>query len=164
MTRQRRCTYRWTTNGGWKRIYIFMFLERAVCIISFLFFFCNNIGFLLLARYMVNTAAWKVGREKVWAKVFLPLFLLTLYFVFFSNCCSSLSKKFLFLFGLSLPSPFILFVFFFFFFFFSSNCIFGVSIFNVIIATNWEIICNYRVLIFVQLYVGISFFQTVVKF
>lgn len=50
--------YSWTTNGGERGyIYIFMFLEHAVCIISFLFFFCNNIGFLLLGRCMVNTLA-----------------------------------------------------------------------------------------------------------
>lgn len=118
MTRQRRCTYSWTTNGG-ERGYIFMFLGHAVCIISSLFFFCNNIGFLLLGRCMVNTLAWKVGREKVWAKVFLLLFSRYSLFRFLLELLFKFGMKnfYPFLVYYSLFSLFYLFYLFLFFFF-----------------------------------------------
>lgn len=149
---------------GGERGYIYLCFWNARCV-SFL----SSSFSAIISVFCYSKDIWWIRPRERWvAKKFERRFFFlffSLLFISFSfrivvqvwvkNFCSFLVYRFL----LDL-----IYLFSFFFFFFSSNCIFEVSIFNVIIATNWEIICNYRVLIFVQLCVGISFFQTVVKF
>lgn len=149
---------------GGERGYIYLCFWNARCV-SFL----SSSFSAIISVFCYSQDIWWIRPRERWvAKKFERRFFFlffSLLFISFSfrivvqvwvkNFCSFLVYRFLL-------HLFYLFSFFFLFLFKQLHI--GVSIFNVIIATNWEIICNYRVLIFVQLYVGISFFQTVVKF
>lgn len=146
MTRQRRCTYSWTTNGGVKEdIYIYVFgTWRCVSFLSSSFS-------AIISVFCYSEDIWWIRPRERWVakkfeRRFLLLFLSLLFISFsFRIVVQVWVKNFCSLFGLLLPFSIYFICFFCFLFLFNLD----ISILNVIIVTNSGIIYNYRVLIFV---------------